>query len=97
MRGRLLRGALVAVDAFTAVTAVGGGAALAAGLERDRFPTSWLDGTPFRSYVAPGLLLAGAVGGTAAAATVASVGSPRAGGRASMVAGTVHRIPREGR
>ncbi len=89
MSGRLPRVALFAVDTFTAVTAIGGGLALAAGLERDRFPTAWLDGTPFASYVAPGLLLAGAVGGTAASAAVASVRAPRAGGRASIVAGTV--------
>jgi hypothetical protein len=89
MSGRLPRVALVAVDTFTAVTAIGGGLALAAGLEGARFPTTWLEGTPFRSYVAPGVLLAGAVGGTAGVAAIASVRSPRAGGRASMVAGAV--------
>jgi hypothetical protein len=83
------RTALVAVDAFTALTAIGGGAALAGGMEGDRFPASWLDGTPFRSYVAPGLLLAGVVGGTAAVATIATVRQPVIGGRISMIAGGV--------
>jgi hypothetical protein len=89
MSGRLARIALVAVDTFAAVTAIGGGFALAVGLEGDRFPQSWLERTPFRSYVAPGLLLAGAVGGTAGVAAVASLRAPRAGGRASIVAGSV--------
>jgi hypothetical protein len=45
------------------VTAVGGGTALATGLESDRFPAEMLRGTQFGSYVIPGLILAGVVGG----------------------------------
>jgi hypothetical protein len=86
---RLSHLALISADAFAAITAIGGGIALAAGLERDRFPATWLTGTPFRSYVGPGLLLAGVVGGGAAAATVASIRSPRASGPASVLAGAV--------
>jgi hypothetical protein len=51
------------VDVFVALTALGGGIALATGLEADRFPLDWLRGTPFRNYVIPGLILAGVVGG----------------------------------
>jgi hypothetical protein len=46
------------VDAFTAVTAVGGGTAWATGLESDRFPAEMLRRTQFGSYVIPGLILA---------------------------------------
>jgi hypothetical protein len=81
------RQALVAVDAFTAATAVWGGIALATGREDGRFPIAWLQGTPFHSYRVPGLLLAGLVGGSASGATVATLRSPRAGGRASLLAG----------
>jgi hypothetical protein len=51
------------VDAFTAVTAVGGGTAWATGLESDRFPAEMLRGTQFGRYVIPGLILAEVVGG----------------------------------
>lgn len=89
MRSNRVRVALVTVDAFAAVTAVGGGLALATGLEGDRFPAEWLRGTPFSSYVVPGLILAGVVGGRAAVAAAATLRHPRAGGRASLLAGVV--------
>ena len=81
--------ALATVDSVVAVTAIGGGAMLAMGLEDDRFPAVWLTGTPFRSYAIPGLILAGAVGGSAVAAAAASIRNPRAGGLASMISGGV--------
>jgi hypothetical protein len=83
------RAALVTVDAFAAATAIWGGLALATGVEGDRFPTEWLRGTPFRNYRVPGLLLAGLVGGSATAATVATLRNPRGGGLASLLAGLV--------
>ena len=82
-----LRTATVAIDAFVGVTAIAGGIALAAGLEQDRFPLSWLRGTPFRDYTLPGIILAGVVGGSAAVAALLTLRSPRSGGTASMVAG----------
>lgn len=81
------RVALVALDGFTALTAVGGGLALATGREGDRFPAELLKGTPFDSYTVPGLILAGVVGGTATVATVATMRSPKVGARASLLAG----------
>jgi hypothetical protein len=87
-QSRRARRALVAVDAFAAVTAVSGGIALATGFEGDRFPDAWLAGTPFHSYRVPGLLLAGLVGGSATGAA-ATLRSPRAGGWASLLAGGV--------
>lgn len=81
--------ALTILAAFVAVTATGGGVALAAGLEGDRMPLEWLRRTPFESYVAPGLILAGAVGGSAAAALVALLVEPKLGYALSILAGAV--------
>jgi hypothetical protein len=81
--------ALLAVDGFAAVTAVGGGMALALGLEGERFAPELLRGTPFRSYFVPGTLLAGVVGKSALWATIATAVHPRAGGAVSVVAGAV--------
>jgi hypothetical protein len=81
--------ALFAVDVCTAVTAVGGGIALASGLEGDRFPDEWLTGTPFRSYVVPGMLLVGVVGGSATLAAAVTVRNPRAGGLTSLLSGVI--------
>jgi len=44
--GHRARAALVVVDAFAAVTAIGGGLALVAELEGDRFPSTWLAAAP---------------------------------------------------
>ncbi len=52
---QMIRAGLLSLDGFTALTAVGGGLALATGLEGNRFPAELLRGTPFRSYVVPGL------------------------------------------
>lgn len=52
---------------FVALTAISGGAELVTGWPREQ-PPEWLDGTPFDSYVVPGLLLGGVVGGTSAVA-----------------------------
>ena len=86
---RRSRVALIVTDAFVAVTAIGGGIALASGLEGARYPAGWLDGTPFHDYGAPGLLLASVVGGSALVATVAMWRSGRTAGFASIVAGAV--------
>lgn len=55
----------------------------------DPLPQEWLAGTPFTSFVLPGLLLAVLVGGSAAIATYAMVTSPPAGALLSVVAGGV--------
>jgi hypothetical protein len=83
------RVALVGLDGFAALTAICGGIALAAGVEAARFPAGWLAGTPFSSYLLPGLILAAVVGGSAAVATIEAMRSSRAGGRASMTAGVL--------
>ncbi len=87
MSVRLARIALLALTGFSALTAIGGGTALVLGL--DRFPASWLLGTPFRSYVVPGLILAFVVGGSALVAFVLWWRSGRAAAWASVLAGSI--------
>lgn len=65
---RATRVALAVIAAFVAVTAVGGGLALLAGLEVERYPLGTLAGTPFATYTIPAVLLTVVVGGSAALA-----------------------------
>jgi hypothetical protein len=83
------RTVLTALLLLVAATAIAGGVALATGLEEGRFPPSWLAGTPFADYVAPGLILAAVVGGSAAAASIATVRRSPIGTRLSLVAGVL--------
>jgi hypothetical protein len=83
------RAALAGLDALVAVTAIGGGVALAVGLEAANFGQELLETTPFRSYVGPGAILAVVVGGSAAAATVTVLRRPKTGGLLSIGAGAV--------
>src|SRR5687767_3141982 len=89
MGRRAVRVALVVVDGFVAVTAIEGGIALLSGLETARFPHELLRRTPFRSYVAPDLILSAGVGGSALVAAAATLRRPDTGAVASMVAGVV--------
>jgi hypothetical protein len=89
MGRRLMRGVLVVADGFVALTAVAGGLALAIGAEATRFPAAWLVGTPFHSYVVPGLILAVVVGGSATLATAATLRRWPAAPRASVLAGAI--------
>ena len=86
--GDSLRVALAVVDGSVALTAIGGGLALVLGLEATRFGPEWLEGTPFRTYLVPGLLLSLPVGGSAAVATVATILGWH-GGLLSALAGLV--------
>lgn len=84
-----LRVMLIVVDIVVAVTAVGGGVALAAGLEGRRFPAGWLTDTPFGSYLIPGLILALGVGGSAAVAAAFTFTAPKTGAWVSVLAGVM--------
>ena len=84
-----IRIVLVVVDAAVGLTAIGGGIALAAGLEGERYPVERLTGTPFSSYLIPGLILSVAVGGSAAAAAVLIVIAPEVGAWVSVLAGVI--------
>ena len=61
--------ALLVVGWFILVSAVGGGVGLILGNGMG-MPLSWLDGTPFDSFVIPGLVLLLVVGGTQALAVL---------------------------
>jgi hypothetical protein len=76
---------LVILDAVVGLTAVGGGIALAAGLEGGRYPAGWLKGTPFSSYLIPG----GSGGGSAAAAAALTFTGPGVGAWVSVLAGLI--------
>lgn len=68
MTNRLLRLALILLDAFLALTAIAGGIGLLTGVNT---PTlEWLARSPFRSFTIPGLALLLIVGGTALVATI---------------------------
>ncbi len=81
--------ALVVLDLFVAVTAIGGGIALVTGLEGDRFSPAILRNTPFRGFAGPGLILAIAVGGSAAAATALTLIDRETGAIVSILAGAI--------
>jgi hypothetical protein len=84
---RVCGGTLFVANAFVALTAVPGGITLATGF--DKFPVAWLTGTPFSSYLVPGLILAVVVGGSAAVAVVVTLRSREAGALSSMLAGAI--------
>jgi hypothetical protein len=68
---RFVAKALISLNTFLALTAIAGGRALLAGFQTP--PVSLLQGSPFRSYLVPGLVLSVVVGGSAASAAVALV------------------------
>ena len=78
---------LFVASVFVALTAVFGGITLALGF--DKFPADWLDGTLFRSYLIPGLILAVLVGGSAAATAVAALRRAYPGALIAMLAGAI--------
>ncbi|MDQ1286509.1 MAG: hypothetical protein QG622_74 [Actinomycetota bacterium] len=80
------RWSALVLDGFVAVTAIGGGAALATGAEGTRFPVDWLRRTPWTSYLIPGLILACVVGGSAVGAWIAVVRRRPSAGAATSVA-----------
>ena len=73
---RAIRITLLVIEAFVAVTAFAGGTALVLGALLPGFasvitpPTEYLEGSPFSSYLVPGLVLALVLGGVNAIAFV---------------------------
>ncbi len=84
---RICGATLLVASVFVALTAIIGGIAVAAGA--DKFPADWLVGTPFSSYLIPGLILTVVVGGSAAVAAVATLRGPDAGTLTSLLAGAI--------
>lgn len=79
--------ALLALTSFSALAAIGGGVGLlVSGLG---IPKSQLEGTPFDSFLVPGLLLAIVVGGSLATAAVSLLQRVRWQGRVAMVSGGI--------
>lgn len=64
-----VRSVLSGLLAFMVINAFGGGVDGVSGAPG--VPIEWLDGTPFRSYFVPGLVLLVIVGGSALGASVA--------------------------
>lgn len=92
---RVLRLALLVLHAFVAVTALGGGLALIIGSLVPSLrtvlvpPEQYLEGSPFASYLVPGLTLLVLVCGSQAAAFVAVLRHSRWAATASASAGIV--------
>jgi peptidoglycan/LPS O-acetylase OafA/YrhL len=78
---------LIALDVFVGATGVGGGIAMATGV--DRFPSAWLADNPFDTYLIPGIILALVVGGSAAAASVLMIKRHRRGPLLSALSGAI--------
>lgn len=78
---------LFVASVFVALSAVSGGITLALGF--DKFPADWLNGTLFRSYLVPGLILAMVVGGSATVAAVAALRRADTGALIAMLAGAI--------
>ena len=55
---KTIRIILLVLTGFAALTCIGGGIALTTGMEKERIPISWLQGTPFNDYTLPGIFLA---------------------------------------
>ena len=72
---RIIRKILIMLISFLALTAIGGGIGLLTGLNAP--PLVFLDGSPFSSYILPGLALLILVGGTAVLASILLVRNHR--------------------
>lgn len=89
MKYKGLRILIGIITGFIAVTAIGGGIALLSGAEDGRFPLEWLQGTPFKSYTIPALLLTFIVGGSSLLACISIFRNLKAGILSSLTAGIV--------
>src|SRR5947209_13150903 len=81
------RWALGALEAAVAVSAAGGAAYGLSGAPGVK--TSWLDGSPFSSYVVPSIVLLVAVGGSAVLALGALLTGSRRAPALSVMAGAI--------
>jgi hypothetical protein len=85
LKRRIATGLLVTLDTFLAVTAVGGGIGLLTGAIAPG--TDLLQGSPFSSYLVPGMALLILVGGSAILAIALMLRFRQLGELASAVAG----------
>ncbi len=99
MKHTLIRIAIGVPEAFTALSAIGGGIVLLLGTYQDgvlreaggrgQFPLEWLHNTPFSDYTIPALILAIGVGGSSLIAAVLVFTGREEGELASVVAGLI--------
>jgi hypothetical protein len=87
MCARIERLAIGTVAGFIAVSAAAGAAGLIGG--GLSFPPEWLEGTPFSTYIGPGIILGVAVGGSALAAAVLVLRGHPSALPAAFVAGAI--------
>lgn len=85
--GRALRRGLIGSELLISLCAVGGAVYGLSGAED--MPREWLDGTPFRSYLVPSLVLLVAVGGGMALAAALLVSRNEFAPEASLAAGLI--------
>jgi len=89
MKYKGLRIAIGVITGFIALTAIGGGIALLSGAEGSRFPLEWLQGTPFKDYTIPALLLTIVVGGSSLSACITMFRNLKSSIVLSLVAGSI--------
>jgi hypothetical protein len=82
---RFIQIILLIVTSFVALTSIGGGIAILTGI--DKFPIEWLDGTPFKSFVIPAILLLILVGGSASLAAINVLFKRKYAHRCSFISG----------
>jgi hypothetical protein len=85
MQHKIIRIALVVLEAYIALTTAVGGVALVMG--GIQYPIEWLQGTPFNDYTIPGLALSIIVGGCSLIATVTIFPKGEVGVLVSALAG----------
>jgi hypothetical protein len=99
MKHKLIRIAIGMLEAFIALSAIGGGIVLLLGTYHDgilieaggrgQFPLEWLQNTPFSDYTIPALILAVGVGGSSLLAAVLVFTGREEGELASIAAGLI--------
>lgn len=87
MTRRVTELVVAALGAATAVNAVGGAIYGLSGAPN--VPREWLEGSPFRDYRVPSLILGVAVGGSSTAAAAAAWRGSECAGDAAIIAGVV--------
>ncbi len=89
MKYKGLRITIGVITGFIALTAIGGGIALLSGAEGKRFPLEWLQGTPFKDYIIPALLLTFIVGGSSLIACITMFKNLKTGILSSLASGMI--------
>lgn len=84
---KILKIILGIITGFVGLTAIGGGMAILTGV--DKFPVEWLQGTPFKSYLIPAIILLVFVGGSSIFSTINLITGNRNALRNSIISGII--------